>query len=125
MEGRWAPGIGHILLANLSFEEILRGDGCIFTCVSASSVSLSWSHSRKAAAPYDSLPGGSNSLSLSLSIFLFVWLSLAPLLWCVPLGAWLEFVVGFLPLFFLYPSQRRVCVFSPGVGMKSGNLLVL
>lgn len=93
-----------------------------FTCVSASSVSLSWSHSRKAAAPYDSLPGG----GLTLSLFLFVWLSLASLLWCVPLGAWLEFVVGFcLLFFFLCPSQRRVCVFTPGVGMKSGNLLVL
>lgn len=53
--------------------------------------------------------GGSNSLSLSL--FLLVWLSLASLLWCVPLGVWLEFVVGFC-LSFSFVHRKEGCVCS-------------
>jgi hypothetical protein len=104
----------------LSFEEILRGDGYFFIffvkmCVSASSVSLSWSHSRKAAAPMILFRGGSNSLFLFCYFFLFVWLSLASLLWCVPLGVWLEFVVGFrLSFSFIHRKEGCVCVLTWG-----------
>jgi hypothetical protein len=70
----------------------------------------------KGRSTYDSLPGGgSNSLFLFCYFFLFVWLSLASLLWCVPLGVWLEFVVGFrLSFSFIHRKEGCVCVLTWG-----------